>query len=52
MLPVELPIIDKLQATGNPLDKENDWKKLTINGKNLREKLILLILLSTRPGIF
>ena len=33
MLPVELPKIDKLQATGNPLDKENEWKNLTINGK-------------------
>jgi leucyl-tRNA synthetase len=33
MLPVELPKIDKLQATGNPLDKENEWKKLTIDGK-------------------
>jgi len=33
MLPVELPQIDKLQATGNPLDKENKWKNLTINGK-------------------
>ncbi len=33
MLPVELPKIDKLQATGNPLDKENEWKNLTIDGK-------------------
>ena len=33
MLPAELPQIDKLQATGNPLDKENNWKILTINGK-------------------
>jgi leucyl-tRNA synthetase len=33
MLPVELPKIDKLQATGNPLDKESEWKNLTINGK-------------------
>lgn len=33
MLPVELPQIDKLQATGNPLDKENDWKNLKIDGK-------------------
>ena len=32
-LPVELPQIDKLQATGNPLDKESMWKNLTINGK-------------------
>jgi leucyl-tRNA synthetase len=33
MLPVELPKIDKLQATGNPLDKENEWKNITIDGK-------------------
>jgi len=33
MLPVELPKISKLQTMGNPLDKENDWKNLVINGK-------------------
>jgi leucyl-tRNA synthetase len=33
MLPVELPKISKLQPSGNPLDKEDDWKNLTINGK-------------------
>jgi len=33
MLPVELPRISKLQATGNPLDKEDDWKNLIIDGK-------------------
>ncbi len=33
MLPVELPRLDKLQATGNPLDKENEWKNLIIDGK-------------------
>jgi len=33
MLPVELPKINKLQATGNPLDKEDDWKNLIIDGK-------------------
>ena len=33
MLPAELPQIDKLQATGNPLDNENEWKNLTISGK-------------------
>ena len=33
MLPAELPQIDKLQATGNPLDNENEWKNLKINGK-------------------
>jgi leucyl-tRNA synthetase len=33
MLPVELPQISKLQPSGNPLDKENSWKNLIINGK-------------------
>jgi len=33
MLPVELPKIDKLEPTGNPLDKEASWKKVKINGK-------------------
>ena len=32
MLPVELPKIDKLDETGNPLDKEIDWKNIVING--------------------
>ena len=34
MLPVELPKIDKLASTGNPLDNEVQWKKVTFNGKN------------------
>jgi len=33
MLPVELPKIDKLEKTGNPLDKIESWKKITVNGK-------------------
>ncbi|MDB2652508.1 leucine--tRNA ligase [Candidatus Pelagibacter bacterium] len=33
MLPVKLPTINKLDPTGNPLDKENNWKKITIDGK-------------------
>ena len=34
MLPVELPQISKLEETGNPLDKLNNWKNIKINGKN------------------
>ena len=34
MLPVELPKIDKLNATGNPLDNALDWKNIKIDGKN------------------
>ena len=34
MLPVELPAIDKLGETGNPLDKLVNWKKIKINEKN------------------
>ncbi len=34
MLPVELPKIDKLEPTGNPLDKAKNWKNINIKGKN------------------
>jgi leucyl-tRNA synthetase len=34
MLPVKLPKINKLEPTGNPLDKANDWKDISINNKN------------------
>ena len=37
MLPVELPKIDKLEKTGNPLDKETSWKEVTIDKKYYRE---------------
>jgi len=38
MLPVILPNISKLELNGNPLDKEEEWKNITINGKKyLRE---------------
>ena len=33
MLPVKLPKIRQLEKTGNPLDKEEDWKNLIIDGK-------------------
>jgi len=33
MLPVKLPNIDKLNATGNPLDDMKEWKNIVINGK-------------------
>jgi hypothetical protein len=41
MLPVELPKIDKLSSTGNPLDEMLEWKNITIMEKNVLEKLIL-----------
>ncbi|MDC0896337.1 leucine--tRNA ligase, partial [Candidatus Pelagibacter sp.] len=34
MLPVELPIINQLEETGNPLDKLDNWKHIKINGEN------------------
>ena len=34
MLPVELPKISKLEPTGNPLDKEINWKKVNFDGKD------------------
>ena len=33
MLPVQLPKIDQLSSTGNPLDEITDWKNITIDGK-------------------
>ena len=33
LLPVKLPTIEKLEHSGNPLDKISDWKFLSINGK-------------------
>jgi leucyl-tRNA synthetase len=33
LLPVELPTIDKLEHSGNPLDKISNWKNITINGQ-------------------
>ena len=37
-LPVELPNIKNFEPTGNPLDKDNEWKTITINGeKFIRE---------------
>jgi leucyl-tRNA synthetase len=38
MLPVKLPEIKKLSATGNPLDMEENWKYFTLDGKKLRRE--------------
>ncbi|MDB9714327.1 leucine--tRNA ligase [Candidatus Pelagibacter ubique] len=38
MLPVELPEIDKLSSTGNPLDSENEWKYFILDGKKYRRE--------------
>ncbi len=35
MLPVKLPENVKLNVKGNPLDYEEDWKQITIDGKKL-----------------
>ena len=32
-LPVKLPDIDRLEPTGNPLDKASEWKNIVIDGK-------------------
>ena len=40
MLPVVLPEINKMEPVGNPLDKENEWKNISINGENYVKKLI------------
>ena len=33
LLPIELPKIDRLEPSGNPLDKSMEWKNVTIDGK-------------------
>jgi leucyl-tRNA synthetase len=33
LLPVKLPSIEKLEPTGNPLDKITEWKNITIDGR-------------------
>ena len=38
LLPVELPKIQKLEETGNPLDKEFTWKKITVDGKQYQRE--------------
>ena len=38
MLPVELPEIDKLSNTGNPLDLEDSWKFFILDGKKYRRE--------------
>jgi leucyl-tRNA synthetase len=35
MLPVVLPKIDKFSASGNPLDENEEWKHINLNGKKL-----------------
>ena len=34
MLPVELPKIKKFETSGNPLEVDDNWKKIKIDGKN------------------
>ena len=36
MLPVKLPEIKKLDLTGNPLDKLEDWKSIEIKNKKYK----------------
>ena len=38
MLPIQLPEIEKLNSTGNPLDTANDWKYFTLDGKKYRRE--------------
>ena len=33
LLPVKLPKIDKFKTSGNPLESDNDWKNIIIDGK-------------------
>ena len=34
-LPVELPKIEKFKTSGNPLESDDNWKNITIDGKKL-----------------
>ena len=38
MLPVELPRVEKLKNTGNPLDVAEKWKYFTLDGKKYRRE--------------
>ena len=38
MLPVELPKINKMPASGNPLDNANEWGKVELDGKIYRRE--------------
>ena len=38
MLPVELPEINKLSNTGNPLDSEEKWKYFSLDGKKYKRE--------------
>jgi leucyl-tRNA synthetase len=38
MLPIKLPKIKKLDHSGNPLDKIDEWKNIDINGKKFRRE--------------
>ena len=38
LLPVELPPIKKFKTSGNPLDEDESWKKITINGKKYKRE--------------
>jgi leucyl-tRNA synthetase len=38
MLPVELPKIDQFETSGNPLDQNEDWKNIIIDGKKLKRE--------------
>ena len=35
MLPVKLPKIEKFKTSGNPLDVDENWKSITLDGKKL-----------------
>ena len=38
LLPVKLPELKKLEATGNSLDKSDDWKNIEIDGKKYKRE--------------
>ena len=38
LLPVMLPEVNKLESTGNPLDKYNEWKNIEIDKKKISKR--------------
>ena len=51
-LPIKLPENINLKAKGNPLNYENEWRKIKINGLDCLKKQTHLILLWILHGIF
>ena len=52
LLPVELPNIKKFETSGNPLDFDEKWKNITIDGKEYTRETDTLDTFVKTHGIF